>query len=111
MVALLFTGLLSALPCQSRRFSLSAAASPAKCGGAVAPALQAAPSLLALLDAQIVRRQQVSPAANLERHPPDLLIRSSLGSIRFMDFDRAGEITELGYQAANSALLEWQELR
>ena len=30
--------------------------------GAVAPALQAAPSLLASLDSQIVRRQRVSPA-------------------------------------------------
>ena len=34
----------------------------AKCRGAVAPALQAAPSLLASLDSQIVRRQRVSPA-------------------------------------------------
>jgi hypothetical protein len=37
--------------------------STAKCRGAVAPALQAAPSLLALVDSQIVRRQWVPPAA------------------------------------------------
>jgi hypothetical protein len=34
----------------------------AKCRGAVAPALQAAPPLLASVDSQIVRRQRVSPA-------------------------------------------------
>jgi hypothetical protein len=36
--------------------------STAKCCGAVAPALQTAPSLLASIDSQIVRRQWVSPA-------------------------------------------------
>ena len=34
----------------------------AKCRGAVAPALRAAPSLLASVDSQIVRRQRVAPA-------------------------------------------------
>jgi hypothetical protein len=37
--------------------------STAKCRGAVAPALPAAPSLRALVDSQIVRRQRVSLAA------------------------------------------------
>jgi hypothetical protein len=36
--------------------------STAKCRRALARALQAAPSLLALVDSQIVRRQRVSPA-------------------------------------------------
>jgi hypothetical protein len=36
--------------------------STTKCLSAVAPALQAAPSLLPSLDSQIVRRQRVSPA-------------------------------------------------
>jgi hypothetical protein len=36
--------------------------STAKRRGAVAPTLQAAPSLLASFDSQIVRRQRVSPA-------------------------------------------------
>jgi hypothetical protein len=36
--------------------------STAKCRGAVAPALQAAPSLLASVNSQIVRRQRLSPA-------------------------------------------------
>jgi hypothetical protein len=45
----------------------------AKCRGALAPASQAAPSLLASLDSQIVRRQRVSPAAIAgDFLPPDL---------------------------------------
>ena len=40
----------------------SASMSTTKCRGAVAPALQAAPSLLASVDSQILRRQWVSPA-------------------------------------------------
>ena len=36
--------------------------STAKCRGAVAPALQAAPPLLSSVDSQILRRQRVSPA-------------------------------------------------
>jgi NTE family protein len=56
-------------------------------------------SAIYVMQAQIAR-------ANLQRHPPDLLIRPSLGPIRFMEFDRAGEIIELGYQAAKRALAE-----
>ncbi len=47
---------------QSWRVSRTPTMSTAKRRGAVAPALQAAPSLLASLDSQIVRRQRVSPA-------------------------------------------------
>jgi hypothetical protein len=54
---------LSALPWRSWTFSRSATLSRAKCRGAVAPASQAAPSLRASVDSQIVRRQRVSPAA------------------------------------------------
>ena len=51
----------------------SAAISTTKCRGAFAPALQAAPSLLAALDSQIVHRQQVSLAAmGWDILPPDL---------------------------------------
>ncbi len=46
--------------------------STAKCRGALAPVLQAAPSLLALVDWQIVGRQRVSPAAMAWNFlPPD----------------------------------------
>jgi hypothetical protein len=54
---------LSALPWRSWTFSRSATMSTAKCRGAVAPALQAAPSLLASVDSKILRLQRVSPAA------------------------------------------------
>jgi NTE family protein len=65
------------------------------------------PGIVDVLMSAIYVMQAKIAKANLERHPPDLLIRPSLGSIRFMDFDRAGEIIELGYQAAKSALVGW----
>ena len=65
------------------------------------------PGILDVLMSAIYVMQAQIARANLQRHPPDLLIRPSLGSIRFMDFDRAGEIIELGYQAAKSALAAW----
>ena len=47
--------------------------SPPKRRGALAPAVQAAPSLLASLDSPIVRRQRMSPAAMAgDSLPPDL---------------------------------------
>jgi hypothetical protein len=53
--------------------SLSAALSPAKCNGAVAPALQATPSVVALVDSQIFGCQRVSPATVAWNFlPPDL---------------------------------------
>jgi hypothetical protein len=63
---------LPALRCRSWRFSRSATASTTKCHRAVAPALQAAPSVLASVDSQIVRRQRVSPATMAwDILPPD----------------------------------------
>jgi hypothetical protein len=56
----------------SCRFSFSAISSTTKRRRALSPALQAAPSLLALIDSQIVRRQRVSPAAMAWNFlPPD----------------------------------------
>jgi hypothetical protein len=62
IVAPLFLRGLPALPSRSCRTSLSAITATTKRLGAVAPALQAAPSLLALIETQIVRRQRVSLA-------------------------------------------------
>lgn len=64
------------------------------------------PGIVHVLMSAIYVMQAKIAKANLEHHPPDLLIRPSLGAIRFMDFDRAGEIIELGYQAARTALAE-----
>jgi len=65
------------------------------------------PGIVDVLMSAIYVMQAKIARANLERHPPDLLIRPPLGSIKFMDFDRAGEIIELGYEAAKSALAGW----
>lgn len=62
------------------------------------------PGILDVLMSGIYCMQAQIARANFERHPPDLLIRPSLAAIRFMDFDRAGEIIELGYKAARDAL-------
>jgi hypothetical protein len=62
-VAPLFIGTLPTLPWRSWRFSRSATLSTTKCRGAVAPTLQAAPSLLASVNSKILRRQRVSLAA------------------------------------------------
>jgi hypothetical protein len=62
IVAPLFIGTLPTLPCRSWRFSRSAIMSMTKCRSAIPPTLQAAPSLLALVDSQIARRQRVSLA-------------------------------------------------
>lgn len=45
--------------------------------------------------------------ANLQSGAPDLLIRPPLGSLRFLDFDRAAEIIEAGYACARGSLARW----
>src|SRR5579864_4902544 len=65
------------------------------------------PGIVDVLMSSIYVMQAQIARASLQHHPPDLLMRPSLGSIRFMDFDRAREIIELGYQAAKSALAAW----
>ena len=71
-VAPLYLRGLPAPPSRSCRFSLSAIPSTTKCRGALAPAFQAAPALLTLIDPQIVRRQSVSLATmGWDFLPPD----------------------------------------
>ncbi len=65
------------------------------------------PGILDVLMSSIYVMQGQIARANLEHHPPDLMIRPALGEMRFMDFDRAGEIIELGYRAAHDALATW----
>lgn len=45
--------------------------------------------------------------ANLEVDAPDLLVRPPLGSLRFLDFDRAAEIIEAGQASAREAMVRW----
>lgn len=62
------------------------------------------PGIFELLLASIYITQSQITRINLQQSAPDLLIRPQLGHIRFMEFDRASEIIEIGYQAAQSAI-------
>jgi hypothetical protein len=55
--------------------------STAKCRSAVAPALQAAPSLLASVDSQIVRCQRVSLAVMAWNFPPPHFAAIDIGEV------------------------------
>lgn len=65
------------------------------------------PGILDVLMSAVYAMQAQIARANFAHHPPDLLIRPQLRSIKFMDFDRAEEIIELGYRAARTALATW----
>ncbi len=56
-----------------------------------------------LLSAVNVMETQIT-ATRFSIDPPDLLIQPKLGHIRFLEFDRAEEIIEIGYQTARQAL-------
>jgi NTE family protein len=43
----------------------------------------------------------------LARDRPELLIRPPLGQIRFLEFDRAEEIIDIGYRSAKACLEHW----
>lgn len=58
-----------------------------------------------LLASGYIMQSQIAQIG-LEHHKPDLLIRPPLGEYRFMDFDRADEIIEVGYRAAVEKLPE-----
>ncbi len=62
------------------------------------------PGILDVLLSSIYIMQAHIARTNIAHHAPDLLIRPPLRSIRFMDFDRAEEIAEIGYRAAKEAL-------
>lgn len=49
-------------------------------------------------------------AMRLERNPPDILIQPHVGQLNFMDFHRASEAIEAGYEAARRSLREYDSL-
>jgi len=55
---------------------------------------------LAIMQAQIAR-------TSLVRDRPDLVVRPALGTVRFMEFDRAAEIIAIGHETAAAALDQW----
>jgi len=52
-----------------------------------------------LMESVYIMEAQIS-ATRLKLHPPDLLIQPKLGHIRFLEFNRAQEAIDVGYQEA-----------
>ena len=67
------------------------------------------PGVLDVLLSSLYIMQARIGHTNLAHSAPDLLIRPPVRSIRFMDFNRAEEIIELGYRAATDALTGWHD--
>ena len=68
------------------------------------------PGIFEILLASVYITQSRLTRINLLHDAPDLLIQPPLGDIRFMEFDRASEIIEIGYEAARQALSECTNL-
>ncbi|HMM45726.1 MAG TPA: patatin-like phospholipase family protein [Candidatus Macondimonas sp.] len=62
------------------------------------------PGIFDVLLASIYIMQARVTQASLRQDRPDILIRPPLGSVRFMEFDRAEEIVEIGYRSATEQL-------
>jgi len=67
-----------------------------------------APGIIDVLMGAFMIMQARITEANLDRDCPDLLIRPPQGDVRFMDFDRATEIIEIGYRSATQQLAAGQ---
>jgi NTE family protein len=65
------------------------------------------PGIFDVLLASIYIMQARITQASLRHDKPDILIRPPLGAIRFMEFDRAEEIIEIGYRSATEQLAYW----
>lgn len=62
------------------------------------------PGIFDVLLASIYIMQARITQETLQRDPPEILIQPPLGAVRFMAFDRASEIVEIGYRSATQAL-------
>jgi len=62
------------------------------------------PSIFEVLLASINIMETGITRSRLEADPPDVLIRPPLGHIRFLEFARAEEIIQIGYESARDAL-------
>lgn len=58
------------------------------------------PGIFDVLLASIYIMQARITQANLQHERPEILIQPPLGAVRFMEFDRAEEIIEIGYRSA-----------
>lgn len=65
------------------------------------------PGMFDVLLASLSIMQKGITEAKLRQDKPDILIRPPLGEVRFMEFDRAEEIIEVGYRSAVEQLATW----
>lgn len=68
---------------------------------------EALPNLFEVLLASVNVMEMHLTRSRLAIEPADLLIRPPLGHIRFLEFGRAAEAIDIGYQAAQQALQDW----
>lgn len=71
------------------------------------PPLEPLPGIFEVLLASLYIMQARVTEADLRQTQPDLLIQPPLGAVRFMEFDRAEEIIDIGYRSAVEQLAHW----
>lgn len=69
------------------------------------------PNIFEIIFASTLVMEKTITQLKLEKEPADMLIRPELGKIRFMDFHRAEESINEGYDAAISAVVSSQKTR
>jgi len=62
------------------------------------------PGIFDVLLASIYIMQARITQHTLQLDPPEILIQPPLGAVRFMDYDRAQEVVDIGYRSALQAL-------
>ncbi|MDY0331510.1 MAG: patatin-like phospholipase family protein [Thiomonas sp.] len=65
------------------------------------------PNMFEVLLASVNVMEMHITESRLRVEPPDLLIRPALGDIRFLEFGRAEESIQIGYDATMRALRDW----
>lgn len=63
-----------------------------------------------LMESVYIMEAQIS-ATRLKLDPPDLLIQPNLGHIRFLEFNRAQEAIDMGYQEAMAKIRDLSDIR
>jgi len=69
------------------------------------------PGMFDVLLTSIYIMQTRMTQTSLRQDRPDMVIRPPLGAVRFMAFDRAEEIIEIGYRSAAEQLARWKAMQ
>jgi NTE family protein len=69
--------------------------------------LEPLPGIFDVLLASLYIMQARVTEAALQQDRPEILIQPPLGAVRFMEFDRAEEIIDIGYRSAAEQLAHW----